>query len=861
MPLKTLRDLLPALAARGSATAILAMRGDVAVPTEAASLAASAGRLAGALAALGLTPGAPVILIGPPAPDWIAVRLGLAAFGALAIAIDDAATNAELAVLVPDSGATLAFASASHAQHLAQAAPAIAIWTLDAPSGAYRRWTELAGGPQAPLPPIAPGDAAMLVYTSGTTGTPKSFALTHANILHNVQALAAQRVATESDRVLLPLPMHHVYPLTVGVFTPLAIGAPVVLPEGADGPRIAAALRGAKCTLVVGVPRLYAALAAGIAARARAGGRLTGAAFNTLLAIALFVRQRFGIRIGRKLFGTLHRAFGGHLGVLASGGAKPDEDTVWMLEALGFEFLSGYGLAETASILTNQQRPHVVVGTEGKPLPGIQLRIADAGPDGTGEVQARGPSVFTGYRAPPEANDGIFTPDGWFRTGDLGRFDAGGQLLITGRLKEMIVLGGGKNVFPEEVEATLARPEFAEIAVTERNGALVALVVPDAAKLAEANSPRVADVVRVALTEAARALPAWQRPAGFVLLREKLPRTRLGKYRRFQLPALYDAALAGRAGSGGDWTAADLALLQTPPGQALLALLTERAKGRALGPDTSPALDLGLDSLGFVELGIALEARTGIAMTEEDFEGIETLRDLFQRVAARAAAPRVETAAKPDMRWLAPRSAGERAIALGLRAINRALTTLLFRLRVSGREHLPPGAVIVAANHLSDLDPLIIAAALPPAALTRVRWSGEVTRLFRGPLGRGLARAARIFPVEERRPALTLAYARASLQAGDCLVWFPESWRSPDGALQAFLPGIGRIVRDSGATVVPARIVGTFEAMPRTATLPSPHPVRVAFGPPIDADTLLSGGADDAAIAARIRDAVAALAP
>jgi long-chain acyl-CoA synthetase len=169
--------------------------------------------------------------------------------------------------------------------------------------------------------------------------------------------------------------------------------------------------------------------------------------------------------------------------------------------------------------------------------------------------------------------------------------------------------------------------------------------------------------------------------------------------------------------------------------------------------------------------------------------------------------------------------------------------------------------VIVAANHLSDLDPLVVAAALPPKALARVRWSGDTGRLFGSRAGRFLARATRIFPVDERRPGLTLAYARAVLTDGDCLVWFPESWRSPDGELQVFLPGIGRIVRETGAAVVPAHIAGTFQAMPRTARLPRPHPVRVAFGPPLAAAALLAGDADDAAVAARIRDAVAALAP
>lgn len=859
--LQTLADFPALLAARGQAPAILAVAGDVARPVAAATLAADAQRLAGGLAGRGIGPGTMVLLIGPASPGWITARLAIAAVGAVAVALDDAATDAELAVLVPDSDAPLAFAAAAHAARIAAVGPGVAVFTLDEAQAGFAHWSALAEATPAPLPDVRPEDPAMLVYTSGTTGVPKSFLLTHASILHNVHALVDQGVATGADRVLLPLPLHHVYPLTVGVFCPLAMGAPLVLPEGTDGPKIAAALRAGRVTLVVGVPRLYAALAAGVRARAASRGGLAARLFTLLLGLSLFVRRRTGRRIGRHLFGQLHAAFGGHLRVLASGGAKPDAEAVWTLEALGFEFLSGYGLAETASILTNQRQGSAIIGTEGRPLPGIEMRIAEPGPDGTGEVQARGPSVFAGYRAPAEANQAAFTADGWFRTGDLGRFDAAGNLLITGRVKEMIVLGGGKNVFPEEVEAILARPEFREIAVTERNGALVALVLPDLARISAGPNARAADVVRVALTEAARALPAWQRPAGVALLREPLPRTRLGKFRRFQLPALYEAALDGRAGGdGGTWTEADQAVLATPAGAALLGLLQQRAKGRAVGPETSPALDLGLDSLGFLELSMALEARAGIALSEDDVAAVETVRDLLGRVAARAAAP--AEVPVPDARWLAPRSGGERVAGGVLRGLNAALMTTAFRLAVQGRAHVPStGPVIVAANHLSDLDPLVMAAALPRQALDRVRWAGDAGRLFGGGAGRFLARAACIFPVDERRPALTLAYARASLEAGDCLVWFPESWRSPDGALQDFLPGIGRLVRESGAAVVPARIAGTFEAMPRTARLPRPHRVRVAFGAPLPAETLLAGAADDAELARRIRDAVAALAP
>jgi long-chain acyl-CoA synthetase len=305
---------------------------------------------------------------------------------------------------------------------------------------------------------------------------------------------------------------------------------------------------------------------------------------------------------------------------------------------------------------------------------------------------------------------------------------------------------------------------------------------------------------------------------------------------------------------------ADQAALASPAGAALLALLEERGRGRTVGPETSPALDLGLDSLGFLELSIALEARAGVALSEDDVAAVETVRDLLAVVARKAASPVAEPAPQPDPRWLAPRTGAERAAGAALRGINAALMATAFRLRVAGREHVAPGPVIVAANHLSDLDPLVMAAALPGHALDRVRWSGDAGRLFGTRAGRWLARAARIFPVEERRPALTLAYARAVLDAGDCLVWFPESWRSPDGELQAFLPGIGRLVRETGAAVVPARIAGTFQAMPRTARFPRPHPVRVAFGPRIEAEALLAGGVDDGAVAARVRAAVAALA-
>jgi long-chain acyl-CoA synthetase len=858
----TLRDLVEGLVQHGERPALVHVRDGRAEALSYAELGARALALAGALAARAVKPGDPVLLFGPNGHDWVVVRLALGALGAVTAALDDLTTDDELKVLVPDSGARLAFCAAAHAKRLAAVDPTLTLVTLD-PAEGLPRWTDWEAGEKAELPPIRPDDPMMLVTTSGTTGRPKSFLLTHANVLHNVRALARQGIVTREDRALLPLPLHHVYPLTVGILTPFTLGTTVVLPESVTGPHIVAALKEGRCTVMVAVPRLYAALLNGLMARVAQQPAPKRLIFQALFALSMFLRRRFGLRIGRKLFGSIHRNLAPDLWLMASGGAAFEAKVIWSLEALGWQVLSGWGLAETASILTNNHKDKARIGSEGWPLPGVELRVADPDERGVGELQCRGPSVFAGYRDNPAANEAAFTPDGWFRTGDLGFIDSDRYVHIVGRAKEMIVLGGGKNVFPEELEKHYgADPAIKEIAVLERSGTLVALVVPDERAIAASGSSRIDDAVRVALTSAAQRLPTYQRLAGYAITREPLPRTRLGKIQRFRLPALYDAAKAGRSASAAAMTEEERALLANPTARAMWELLAARFPGKLVAPSQSPQLDLGVDSLGWLEITLEAESRLGLRFSEDDWGAIGTVRDILDLAVTRAAEGTPARAPEPpDLTWLEPPSGAHAVAARVLAAVNRLLCAVFFRLRVTGREHIPDGPVIVAVNHLSDIDPAIMAAALPKRALARIRWSGERSRLFNSRLGRFLARAARIFPVDERQPATTLAYAKEALARGDCLVWFPESWRSPDGTIQRFLPGVGELVRATGAAVVPARIVGTFEAMPRTARLPKPHPVRVAFGAPIPAAALTDGAANAQAIADRVREAVVRLQP
>ena len=860
--------LVAALASRGPRPAIVTMEEGRPRAWPGDALARDIERLATGLVAAGIGRGEPVAIHAPNSPDWIVVRLALGAAGALPIAIDDLSGVEEATAIIADAGCRWLFASAAHAAAFPPR-EGLRVVLVDRPDS-LEGWHALRAEDAAPLPDLLPEAEAMVVYTSGTTGAPKSFALTHANLTANLRGVIATDMIGPEDRMLVPLPLHHVYPFLVGLMTPIASGAAIVLPEAVTGPLLVQALKEGEATIMIGVPRLYLALLAGLEARVAARGRVAHTVFQALLEVATSLRKG-GLDPGRRLFGALHAQMAPRLRLMVSGGAKLDEDATWTLEALGWRVLNGYGLAETASLFTGNTPAAQRVGSEGRPIAaGTAMRIASPDALGIGEIELRGPNVFAGYRNNPEANAAAFTADGWFRTGDLGRIDTDGFIHLTGRSKEVIVLGGGKNVMPEEVEAAYAAsPVIKEVAVLEKDGALVAVVVPDLAAVRATGSTRVEDVVRVALAEAAQALPSFQRLAGYALAREALPRTRLAKVQRFRLAALYDGLRAGRAGPPPPLSEEDAALVAAPGAREVWEILSARYAGKPLSPAAHPALDLGIDSLEWVSLALEIEERTGLRLTEDEMAEMTSLRALLERAAGGAPAVPVRSAADVAAEAAAA-TAPPSPLMLPVRfagwAMARGIGRVMFSLSATGVEAVPrDGPFVIVANHVSDLDPGLVAAALPFGAMRRLWWGGAVERLFDGPMARAFARAFHVFPVDERQPAQATAMARLVLTRGEGLVWFPESWRSPDGALQRFLPGIGRVLDGMDqVVVVPALIEGAYEAMPRNRRLPRRHPVRVHFGAAFTVGSLPVTAAGSRAraeeIAGLLRDRVATLA-
>ena len=886
--LRTLSHLIDVLAARGDRQAVLALQEEGAESWSYEELAGYARQLAHGLIEAGVGRGDHVMLFAPSRPEWMVACLAIVEAGAVATPVDVQIGEESLSRILDHSGARFVFTTTDQTEKLERLAvggmprPIL----LDVGEEDPHSWRHLLAGADrdAGLSPPDPNEPAALFYTSGTTGAPKGVPLSHANLAFQIDAIFGADVVTEDDRMLVPLPLHHVYPFVMGILAPLTIGLTVVLPHSLTGPQLVRALKEGEVSVIIGVPRLYTALYSGIARQARSGGRATAALFRISSGLSTRVRRLTGLDAGRFLMHPLRNRLGPRLQTLASGGAPLDPDLAHRLEGMGWRIVIGYGLTETASLLALKRPDGKKLGSVGLPMPGIDIHIDPSAlseedserpgkgrrADATyqeGEIIVRGPGVFSGYLNLPEETEEVFTEDGWFRTGDFGYFDEDGHLYITGRASTLIVTAGGKNVQPEEVEeAYLRDPAVREIGVLQRESRLVAVIMPDLEEIRRRDGEIDRDIRR-AVEEGSKRLPSYQRISEYTITRRPLERTQLGKIRRHILEDRFDLAKRGEEGAGEavgpiaieEMSEDDRALLENPAARRVWDLLAGSYSDRRLTPDTSPQLDLAVDSLGWVDLTLEIAESTGVELSEEAIGNIYTVRDLLEEVAEQAetgsgGVPQALPLEQPEevlsdeqKQWLRPLGPRESAVARGMFALDTALARRVFHLRVEGIEHLPEvGPFVIAPNHISFLDPFAVAAALDYPRLRHTYWAGRVGAAFGNPLTRRISRLAQAFPIDSHRAVFSsLAFGAAVLKSQGNLIWFPEGHRSPTGELQAFKPGIGMLLDRYPVPVVPVYIDGTHEAMPPGRVWIQPKEVTVIFGSPLDPRKLEQQGEGD----------------
>lgn len=804
----------------------------------------------------GLSNNLTVGLIGPNSFEWVIACFAVRAIGATVAFIDEPQGSSEWQAQLESAHIAHVICSHSTASRLKESGLNFNFINLD-----LDELSRLEPKRSLILEAQAPDQPAMIAFTSGTTGRAKAIVLSNRNIGVNVSALVQSHLVGSGDRVLLPLPMQHVYPFVVGLLTSLGSGAAVVFPEGNSGSQILEAIRLADVSAIVGVPRLYGAIVDGFFTRISQSGPIRRMVFEALVASCFWIRKKSLLNIGKLVFGSLRRRFGSHLHLFVSGGAHLENSILRPLIGLGYDVRTGYGLAETASMFTANLPGSERLGSDGKPLTG-RVRIASADEHGQGEIELKGPQVFARYLGDPQTTNSAFAEDGWFRTGDLGYLDADGFLYVTGRKKNLLVLGGGKKIDPEVLEKIYGNSKYIrEIAVLERAGKLCALIVPASGAVRDAGPIHVDKAIRMDIARIARTRASFEVITDVAITRTPLPRTRLGKLRRFLLSAQFDEAHQNRpVNEVPQLSNEDRKLISTSPAREIYEMLHQRCAGSPMNLDANPVLDLGMDSLEWISFGLELEDKFGLRLSDADIGRIATVRDLLQLAVAAVPVAEELVESKVDRKdWISP--IGRVQIVLGaiLHFADKIAMRALFGLKIIGAGNIPSDRnYVLVANHSSFLDAPILGAALSYDQFRKTYWASDKL-LFTRWWQPTLMRAIRGYPIDERMPARALATSQSILERGGNIIWFPEGWRTPDGRLQSFLPGIGHLLLHKPTSVIPCYIEGAFEAWPSDKRWFHPRRIAVKFGRPIEPKDLVGLGSEhDAAhrIALRLHDAV-----
>ena len=473
-------------------------------------------------------------------------------------------------------------------------------------------------------------DLASILFTSGTTVAPKAVPLTHGNYLANVRDLVPL-MRLRGERLLSVLPIHHVFEQMVGLLVPLAGGSTISYVAEIKPAEITWMMNVTRPTVLVAVPRLLELLHGGIMASVTAGGPGLQTLFKVLFALS----RATGARFGHRLFAKVHRRFGGALKRIATGGSALPPSLGRSFQLMGFQVAEGYGMTETSPVLTVNPWREIRFGSVGKPLPGVEVELrppADASgvEAGSGEIWVRGANVMTGYYRDAEATSEVMR-DGWLNTGDVGFFDSGGYLHISGRTKDVIVTAAGKNVYPEEVErryrGLAGVEELVVLGLPAEGGGerVYALVVPRSGA-----SDREIEQIEAAVAERSAEVPSYQQVSSALIWRGELPKTTTMKVKR---AVLRDAVLAGQRGDGdkpsapatpeaASYNDAETWVLDT------LARLT-RTRADLLSP-TDRLADLGVDSLTRVELIGAIEEHFDLRLDDASAAAAGRVRDLFE---------------------------------------------------------------------------------------------------------------------------------------------------------------------------------------------------------------------------------------
>ncbi len=796
------------------------------------------------LAGEGIKPGDRVILFSHNAPEWGMTYFGVLKAGASCIPVDPESSVDEIVNFARAGDAAAIIISEKLEQdhpelrqRLTDEGLALKHWTFSEVFALTDAATEDQRIAMLPLK-VQAQSVASLIFTSGTTGRPKGVMLSHRNLTSMVSMLSSVFDMSTKDGVLSVLPLHHTFEFSTGFLTPLSRGAQITYLPELTSDALARAIKNGHVTGMVGVPALWELLHRRIKNRLYERSDWIGKTADNLIQANAWLRERTPLNLGPIVFYPIHEGLGGRIRYFISGGSALSEKIHQDFQGLGFTILEGYGLTEASPVLTvTRPENRMLTGSVGKPLPGVQVKIAGADAGGVGEVIARGPNVMLGYFEDEEATRSTLV-ERWLYTGDLGKLDDDGNLYLVGRSKEIIVDTNGKNVYPDELEEIYAdSPHIKELSVVGLADGLgekvAALVVADDDYDISLSRAELRKRVEEHFRQVSAALPYYKRVKVLHFTDIELPRTATRKVKRREVVAIMEALeqteKAGKVAVGRPPADSDSRWLLD-----VVATVSNRSRAEVT-PDSRLA-DLGFDSLMFVELATAIENAGGSISAPERLNEVQDVRELASVVGKRSPGVRAEQPLRVDDRRgddeihvpsfvrVAGNLAGD--------ALQRIFYDRFLKTHYEGTSNIPVHTnFIVAPNHTSHLDMGLAKMALGEAGKDLVVLAAA-DYFFDSKYKRAVMdNFTNLVPIE-RSGSLrqSLRHARSFLDRGYNALIFPEGTRSMTGTIADFKPVVGFLALASRIGILPVYLRGTYEAMPKGSNIIKSREVGARIG-------------------------------
>ena len=404
------------------------------------------------LASKGVRKGDKIAVSGKNSPEWAIAYFGIIYSGATVVPLDYLLKDSEMETLISFGGVTKLFIDTERIDAIDKDGR-LGLEKFALEKGSSYPFVLEMDGPEAEYERAEGGDVAAILFTSGTTGTPKGVMLTHDNLVSDCYLAQCNMNIYSTDVFYAILPIHHAYTMLAVLYEATSVGAEIVFGKKLVVSQILKELKNGKVTMFLAVPMLFNKMIGALMSGVRKKGIVVYGIIRGMMGFSGFVKKAFGINIGKKMFGFLLSKLSLESNrICICGGGPLPASTFRMFNELGIDFVQGYGLTETSPITHLNPVEAYRETSVGKLLPEEEVRIVDPDSEGNGLIFIKGPMVMKGYYNNEEATREVLSEDGWLNTGDVGHQDKDGYLYLTGRAKNVIVTEGGKNVFPEEIE-------------------------------------------------------------------------------------------------------------------------------------------------------------------------------------------------------------------------------------------------------------------------------------------------------------------------------------------------------------------------------------------------------------------------